>query len=167
MKTRVAIIFFAISFLLRPMLQVFLPEWMTLDLCLCIYIAMAVTMDKDSIAGPMIAAFVFMVISDIIFSQYVGVTPLAMLATTGFIFALKTMYDVENKLMDIINMVLGFLVFHSAYWLIYKLLGSPYSFLYMLGKLPWLLLTESVITGIIILLIVRAKIQKRRYDYFK
>ena len=167
MKTRIALILFAICFFLRPMLQVFLPEWLTLDLILCIYIALAITMDKDSIAGPMLAAFIFMVVSDIIFSQFIGITPIAMLAATGVAYLFKTTYDVENIVLNLVNMVISFLVFHISYWIMYRLLGSPYSFIYMLSRLPWLLLTECIITGIIVLIITRARIQKRRNDYFK
>ena len=167
MKTRVAVILFAISFFLRPMLQVFLPESLTLDLILCIYIALVITSDRDNFAGPMLAAFIFMVVSDIIFSQFVGVTPLAMLAATGTAYVLKSRYDAGNILLNLANMVVSFLVFHISFWIMYRFLGSPYSFAYMMVRLPWLLLTECVITGIIILIIIRAKIQKRRNDYFK
>ena len=167
MKTRTAVILFAICFFIRPLLQVFLPQWLTLDLILCIFISLAITMDSDKIAGPMLAAFIFMVISDILFSQYKGATPIAMLIATGCAYLIKSRYDKENYLLNMVNMVVSFLVFHISYWLMYKLLGTPYSFVYMLVRLPWLLLTECVITGIIIFIIIRARIQKRRTDYFK
>ena len=167
MRTRNAVILFALAFLLRPLLQVLLPGWLTLDVSLCLLIAISMTMTRDEMVGPLIAAFVFEGINDLCFTQHVGVTPIAMVVMVTFILLIRMRFDVENAIIDLLIIFISFVLYHSTYWLIYWLLGAPYSYFYMAERLTYLLPVEVAITGIILYFMVRVKIQKRRDSYFK
>ncbi len=49
----------------------------------------------------------------------------------------------------------------------YKLLGSPYTYFYMLKKLPLVLAIEVVITEAILYFFINKAVQARRDGYFK
>ena len=86
--------------------------------------------------GPMVLIFVLSLIQDIYYNQYVGVTIISLLITMLVVMWIRRLANIENIIFVAMIVIVANLVYSISYWGIYALLSSPYSFLYMLRRLP-------------------------------
>ena len=167
MITRRATIAFVLIFLLLPFFQMAIPGQIRFDPAISLLIALIIYVDTERLALPILPAFVCALIGDLVHSQFVGVTALSMLLMCYFLFLIKDLIDAEQPMVDALVVILSVLIYHIFYWMVYALLGSPYTFAFMLrAELP-AMIVETALTFIILFFMVRKRIQKRRDDFFK
>ena len=167
MNRGVRYIIIVVAFLLQPFLSAMLPLWMVPDLCFCILVAIMAVADPDEYVGPVILIFALALVKDIYSCQFVGVTVIAMIITSIFILLLRRSANIENIVFIGILALASNLVYYIAYWAIYAILSSPYSFLYMVRSIGWVVLPNIVVTFITLLIISRRMIVKKRDKYFR
>ncbi|MBQ1396430.1 MAG: hypothetical protein IIY84_03880 [Eubacterium sp.] len=167
MKMRFAFLLFGAAFFVQTLLNSWLPGKLLVDLDLTILIALGICYDEEELHKPLIAAFVFAVISDICFNQHVGVTGVALVLTVLFLLAMRHLVNTENLIFDAGIAAAAVLLYNTIYWFIYYLMGAPYSFLYMLKRLPLEWVFDTAIAFAIMFVMVNRVINARRDRYFR
>ncbi len=167
MSNKVSFLIIIGSFILQPFLVALLPTWLVPNLMFCILMIMAATMHPEDMVAPMILIFVLTLIQDIYYSQYVGVSVIALLISMLIVIWIRRLANIENILFVGLIVVVANLAYAFVYWGIYAILSSPYSFLYMLTRLPQAIIANIVIMFIALFIITRDLIQRRRNEYFR
>ena len=167
MKKGVSILIIIGAFLLQPFLSAMLPAWLVPNLLFCILMIMAATMNPEDMVLPMSLVFLLSLAQDFYYSQFVGVTVIALVITMLIVMWLRRVANIENLLFSAVIVVVANLVYGISYWGIYALLSSPYSFLYMLTRLPLVVMPNIIVMFIALFIITRDIIQRRRDGYFR
>lgn len=167
MKMRIAFLIFGAAFFLQTLLNSWFSGRFPVDLDLTILIALGICYDEEELHKPLIAAFVFAVISDICFNQHVGVTGVSLILTVLFLLAMRHLVNTENLIFDAGIAAAAVLLYNSIYWFIYYMMGAPFTYLYMLRRLPVGWVINTVIAFVIMYVMVNRVINARRDRYFR
>lgn len=155
------------AFVIQPFIASLLPALFVPNLLFCILMIMASTMQGEEMVGPMVLIFVLSLIQDIYYNQYVGVTVISLLITMLVVMWIRRLANIENIIFVAMIVIVANLFYSISYWGIYALLSSPYSFLYMLRRLPESAVPNIVVMFIALFIITRDLIQRRRDEYFR
>ena len=164
MKYRYGIIIYAVAILLQGSILnniTILGAAPNLLLCLTIVTAF---LYENGFAGIVLGAASGL-LYDICFTQYAGVTSLAMFVVGILVMLSAELMNKEKLSAVIIVTVIGTFLYDLLYWCIRALLGSPYSFMYML-KLQPQYICYNIPIAIILYFIVIGKVIKYRQDRF-
>lgn len=165
MKYRYAVIIFALAFILQTTVFGMLPVFgvsANLLLCCCVVISFACINNNAGIVISIIAGLLY----DVCFSQYMGVTALLLALVAAGCIAVRTFLLNSENFMSMLVVSLGSIVlYYNLLWLIYKLAGISYSYLYMLGKLPVYIVLNSIIIMIMYAIIIR-KVVRHKSDRY-
>ncbi len=167
MNLRISMVTFAAIFLIQPILNMYLPAGLRIDIDLCLVSVMALTMEHDRLVKPLAVAFAFALLEDICYNTYTGPTLLAMLSVVVLTLFARRLFNTENPIFDILFAAVSFFVYGSVYWAICRGLGAAYTYFYMLKRLPVSLAVNTAIAGVMILLTASKAAQARRDSYFK
>ena len=64
MNLRISMVTFAAIFLIQPILNMYLPAGLRIDIDLCLISVMALTMEHDRLVKPLAVAFAFALLED-------------------------------------------------------------------------------------------------------
>ena len=166
MSVRRSIILIILAFFIQPILSSMLPSWLVPDLDFCILLVMVLTLDGDQVVAPVILASFLALMGDIYYSQFIGVTVIAMIITFILVYVMKKLGNSDSLIFLGIMIIPANLIYYLIYWMVYAAFSSPYSFLYMLRHLPGMVIPNIVICFIIWLFIERQLTQEKRDKYF-
>lgn len=166
MSTRKGIIIIILAFFIQPIISSMLPSWLVPDLDFCILLVMALSLDGDQVVVPLILASILALMGDIYYSQFIGVTVIAITITIILVMIAKKMGNKESLLFMGILIIPANLVYYLVYWMFYAALSSPYSFLYMIRHLPGMVIPNIVTCFIIWFFTERRMAQQKRDKYF-
>ncbi len=152
---------------MQPFFAAMLPTWFVPNLMFCILIIMSATMDVEEMVLPMVLIFLFSLIQDFYYSQYVGITIIAMIVAMLAVIWLRRLANIENPFYLAFMVIAANLIYASVYWGIYTLISPTYSFMYMLFKLPEVAIPNVVVSFVALFIITRGIIQARRDGYFR
>ncbi|MDY6037424.1 MAG: hypothetical protein SPI74_00270 [Eubacterium sp.] len=167
MKLKTYILIYGIIFLLQPLVASFLPNRMSIDPLLCITIAISITFREEHLIKPIVVVAFFTICKDLVFNQFIGVSLISLISVVFFVFFVRRIINTENLLTDALVCASSILIYNSIYWLIYSFLGTTYSYLYMLKRLPLSLAIEVIITEIMLYFLINKLVQARRDGYFR
>ena len=155
------------AFFLQPFFTALLPGVLVPNLLFCILMIMAASMDPEDLVAPMILVSILSLLQDIYYSQYIGVGVISLMVTMLVVIWIKRLANIENPIFLVLLVLITNLVYAVIYWGIYALLSSPYSFMYMLKRLPLTAIPNIVVMFIALTVISRDLIQRRRDEYFR
>lgn len=165
MKYRYAGIIFALAFILQTTVFGMLPVFgvsANLLLCCCIVISFACTDNNAGFVISLIAGLLY----DVCFSQYMGVTALLLVLIAAGCIAVRTfLLNSENFMSMLVTSLGSVFVYYNLLWLIYRLAGSSYSYLYMLEKLPVYIILNVIIIMIMYAIIIRKVVSHKSDRY--
>lgn len=165
MKYRYACIIFALAFILQTTVFGMLPVFggsANLLLCCCIVISFACTDNNAGIVISIIAGLLY----DVCFSQYMGVTALLLVLIAAGCIAVRTfLLNSENFMSMLVTSLGSVFVYYNLLWLIYRLAGSSYSYIYMLEKLPVYIILNVIIIMIMYAIIIRKVVSHKSDRY--
>ena len=116
----------------------------TINLLLCLTV-MQCFLRQDLFFVMATAAF-FGLLYDLCLSPHIGATAIALFAVCLAVFFLKDSIRIENWLSVLLSVVLATTLYNVILWGVNRLMGSPWSFEYMLTLLPFYMLYN--LTGI-------------------
>jgi len=153
MKLRFLIPFITVCFLLQTTFFSALPIFgVTPDLVLAFLLILPLYYEgRQALA----LAVVFGLLHDVCFGISVGPTALLYFLLAGAVMLLRGLFYAEKFYTVPLIILPGTALFHILYWGFIRLLGRPYSFAVMAGRLPGLLLLELVWGVVMFLLIGR------------
>ena len=166
MSIRKGVIIIILAFFIQPIISSMLPSWLVPDLDFCILLVFTLALDGDQVVVPLILASVLALMGDIYYSQFIGVTVIAMVVTIILVLILKKLGNKESVFFLGTLIIPANLVYYLVYWMFYVALSSPYSFLYMLRHLPGMVIPNIVTCFIIWFFIERRLVQQKRDKYF-
>ena len=167
MRLKTYIIVCSIVFVLQTFITSLLPLVRGVDPLLCIILAVVFIFQEEDLIKPIVVTAFFSLAKDLLFNQYIGVSVISLVVVLGFVLLIRKTINTESLVADAGISALAILIHSSSYWLIYKLLGSPYTYFYMLKRLPLVLIIEVVITEVILYFMINKVVQARRDGYFK
>lgn len=167
MRNRIKVIIILVAFFIQPLLSAMLPVWLVPDLDFCILVVFAVIFDEEDLILPAGLILLLALASDIYSSQYVGATVIALIVVLVMLVLTRKMGNIENILFVLIIATGSTLLYNIAYWVVYAVMSSPYSFMYMIGQLPKTAIINIVLISIALFIAGRDNISKRRDKYFR
>ncbi len=167
MKLKKSIIVFGIIFFIQPIINSVLPLGYVIHIDLCVMMMLALTIEEDKAPSFLAVGFLFALLTDIVTARFIGVTPIAMIITVILIWVIRNHINIENFLLDVGVLGSGLLVFNVSKWIMYVLLGSDYTFLYMAKRLHKSVVIDLVLLLIPLYLVVTKAATKRRDRYFR
>lgn len=167
MKLKTYIIVCSVVFVLQAFITSLLPVFRGVDPLLCLMLAVVFIYQEEDLLKPIVVTAFFTLAKDLFFNQYIGVSLISLVVMVSFVLLIRRSINTESLVTDAGISALAILIHSSCYWLMYKLLGSPYTYFYMLKKLPLVLAIEVVITEAILYFFINKVVQARRDGYFK
>ncbi|MBO4235835.1 MAG: hypothetical protein J5928_05320 [Firmicutes bacterium] len=144
-----------------------LPEAMAPNLGFCVLVVCAATMDEKSIIIPVTIIVVASMFIDLFSNQFVGAVAISMLAVAIAVSLVRKHLDLENPLILICFAVGANILYELVYWTIYRIMGTPYSFLYMLKNIPAGILVDAMVAFAGLFFAGKRLGRLRRENYFK
>ena len=167
MKPRRMIIFTIIAIVLQPLFLSLFPESMAPNLGFCILIVCAATLDEKNAIIPAIIVLVTSLFRDLFSNQYVGVVAISMLIVAITVTFVRRRLDLENPIILISFVILANILYEIIYWVIYRIMGTPYDILYVLKNIPLGIVVDVVIMFTGLFFAERYLGRLRRESYFK
>ena len=166
MKYRYAICLFLTAFIIQTTLMNALSVFgATPNLLLCLVVIFSFLYDDKNYG--IVLGIVFGLLYDICFAQYAGISALAFLVISIAIMLVSVVMSKEAVFSIIIIAASATCAYTLIYWGIMYMLGSNYSFLYMLGFLPLYVLYNTVIVIILYYLMIKKVIRHHKDRFFK
>jgi len=166
MKYGYAIALFAVAFIIQTtLMNVIGINGATPNLLLCLVVILSFLFDERNYG--LVLGMVFGLLYDICFSQYVGVAALSFLVISLSVMIINFFMNKET-VFSVITISVGATVIYSLfYWGVMAMLGSGYSFLYMLKNLPLYILYNTAVVTMLYYLMIK-KVIRYHYDrYYK
>ena len=136
MKLKTAIILTIIAIVMQPLFLSMLPEAMAPNLGFCILIVCVASMDERLAIIPLMIVTITSLFIDLFSNQFVGAVAISMLLVAIVAFLVRRHLDLENPIY-LLGFALGtHILYEIVYWVIYRIMGTPYGFLYMLKNIP-------------------------------
>ena len=166
MKYRYAICLFTIAFIIQTtLMNVVGILGATPNLLLCLVVIFSVLYD-DNYYG-LILGVAFGLLYDICFSQYIGIAALAFFIISLSIMLVNIVVNKEAVVSVILVSIGATVVYTLLYWSVMAMLGSSYSFLYMIRNLPVYIIYNTAIVIILYYSMIK-KVIRHHYDrYFR
>ena len=162
MKTRGLIITILIAFFLQPFISALLPNWMVLDLNFCLLVILGLTMDSEDMAIPIAVIGGVALFKDSFNSQFVGVSAISMIIVLALILYIRRTANNENPV-SVGLIVLGANIIHTlCYWGFLYLLRSPYGFMYMITRMPMMVIPNTIVTFVVVFILSRRSVVRVR-----
>ena len=166
MKLKIALVITIIVIILQPFLLSLLPEALAPNLGFCFLVICAATMKESDAVIPMIVIIIESFFIDFFSNQYVGAAAIAMILPLIGIILVRKHMDLENPI-HIAGLVLATnIVYGIVYWMVYRIIGTTYGFLYILKSLPSGIVVNSLTMFIGVFLAARKASRLRRDSYF-
>ena len=167
MRLKTYIIVCSIVFVLQTFITSLLPLVRGVDPLLCIILAVVFIFQEEDLIKPIVVTAFFSLAKDLFFNQYIGVSVISLIVAVSFVLFIRKTINTESLVTDAGISTIAIMTYSSCYWLMYRLLGSPYTYFYMLKRLPLVLIIEGVITEVILYFLINKVVQARRDGYFK
>ena len=165
MKIRIAVIIFAFAFLIQgTLLNNFAFFGVTPNLTLCLLIAFTFFYEDES---AIYLALFFGIISDICFSNIIGVSSLGYLLVGFLIVKLRPLLNKENILASVIFGALGTLVFNIFYWLLTNVNTNQYDLTYILKIQPLYMISNLIVMVLIYFILINRVVRHRNDRYYR
>ncbi len=165
MKYRYAGLMFALAFILQTTIFGMIPVFgvsANLLLCCCVVISFVCADNNAGIVLSIAAGLLY----DICFSQYVGVNALLLVLVAASCIFVRTFLLNSENFMSMLVVSLGTVaIYYNMLWLIYKIAGKGYSYLYMLEKLPIYMILNVIIMMIMYAIIIRKVVSHKSDRY--
>lgn len=159
-------ILYLAAFFLQPFLQNLIPLLGNhLNLLLCLTVVLTFVYD-ERLTG-IFFGFIFALLSDIVSGYYLGPAVLAVTCAGIVVLILREFTNIENIFNALFMMLLSTWLYATVYWGVYKLLGSPYSYVYAMKTLPLSLLFNCITAAVLYLVLIKKVIKHRRDRYFR
>lgn len=101
---------------------------------------------------------------DLAHSQFVGMTTISILVPMLCCLIVRYIFNIENWLSVLVTAVSGTVIYSLVYWLICQIGGNTGRFLYMLKFVPFHLISQLIILGLLFLLL-RKYVVKHKDSY--
>jgi len=165
MKIRIVAIIFTVAFLIQgTLLNNFAFFGVTPNLILCLLIAFTFFYEDES---AIYVALIFGVISDICFSNIIGVSSLGYLLVGFLIVKFSPVLNKENILASIIFGTLGTLVFNIFYWGLINVSTNQFDFTYILKLQPLYVICNLIIMVLIYFILINRVVRHRSDRYYR
>jgi len=165
MKIRIVAIIFAVAFLIQgTLLNNFAFFGVTPNLILCLLIAFTFFYEDEA---AIYVALVFGIISDICFSNVIGVSSLGYLLVGFLIVKFSPVLNKENILASIIFGALGTLVFNLFYWVATNVNTNQFDFTYILMLQPLYIICNLIIMVLIYFTLINRVVKHRSDRYYR
>lgn len=154
------------AFFLQPFLFELIPGFGgNVNLILCLTVMLTYLFD-ETLPG-LFFGFIFGLLSDSFYGMYIGAGTFALVVVGVTVFVLKEFTNIENFFNTILVMAASTWMYTSIYWLIYHVIGSPYSYFYAMKSIPLMLLFNCVIAAGLYMIFIKRVIKYRRDRYFR
>ena len=166
MKYRYAVCLFSVAFIIQTTLMNVISIYgVTPNLLLCLVVVFSFLYDENNCG--LVLGVIFGLFYDVCFSEYVGIAALAFLVISLGIMLVNIVMNKEAIISVVIVSAAATIAYALIYWSIMALLGSNYSFYYMIKFLPlYVLYNTAVVTALYLLMIKR--VIRHHYDrYYK
>ena len=167
MKLKTQLFFAIIAIVLQPLFLSLLPEAMAPNLGFCILIVCVATMEEKLAVVPIAIITVASIFVDLFSNQFVGATAISMLIVALAISIVRSRLDLENPLYIIGVALAANILYEIIYWMIYRTMGTPYGFIYMLKSMPLGIIVDFIVMIIGLFFAGRRLGRIRRENYFK
>lgn len=165
MKIRIAAIIFTFAFIIQGTLLNNLAFFgITPNLILCLLIAFTFFYEEET---AIYIALVFGIISDISFSNIIGVSSLGYLLVGFLIVKFRPLLNKENILASVIFGALGTLVFNIFYWIFTNVNTNHYSLTYILRMQPIYIITNLIVMVLIYFVLINRVVRHRSDRYYR
>ena len=159
-------ILYLAAFFLQPFLQNLIPPLGNhLNLLLCLTVVLTFVYD-EKLTG-IFFGFIFALLHDIVFGYYLGPAVLAVTAAGIAVLILREFTNIENIFNALFMMLFSTWLYATVYWGVYRILGSPYSYVYAMKTLPFTLLFNCIAAAVLYLVLIKKVIKHRRDRYFR
>jgi len=164
MKYRYAACLFFVAFIIQTTLvNVISVYGATPNLLLCLVVIFSFLYDENNCG--LVLGVVFGLLYDICFTEYVGIAALAFLIISLGIMLVNIVMNKEALLSVIIVSAAATVLYALFYWSIMAMLGSGYSFYYMLKSVPLQVLYNAVVVTALYMAMIR-RVIKHHYDRY-
>jgi rod shape-determining protein MreD len=110
----------------------------------------------------LVLAVVFGALLDIATSQYFGIQTISFVFAFSICAFFRRIFNHEKILPDMLMAVLATPICAFFVWLVYHVAGSPVSVQYTVDSLPVLMISQTILVGILHLIFVRSVIRHRK-----
>jgi len=166
MKYRYAACLFLVAFLIQTTLMNVVRVFdVTPNLLLCLVVIFSFLYDHNN--SGLVLGVIFGLLYDIAFSQFVGIAALAFLIISIAIMLVSSMMSKEAFFSVIILAPAATVVYTLIYWGIMAMMGSNYSFLFVIGFLPYYVIYNTIVVIIMYLAMIKKVIRHHNDRYFK
>lgn len=148
MKYRYAACLFLVALVLQTtLMNIVVVYGATPNLLLCLVVVFSFLYDESNYG--IVLGVAFGLAYDVCFSGYVGIAALSFLIISLAIMLVKIVMSKESGFSVIIVSVAATVLYVLLTWCIMAMLGSNYSFLYVMKKLPfYILYNAAIVTGL-------------------
>ncbi len=158
------LIAYIIAFFLQYFLGGLLPNhWSDPNLILCMT-AVLTYVYEDSLIW-MAYGCLFAFLADLAGGMWIGIGVLSIVITELLVLLFRYIFNNENMPNAVIFSLAATLVYDSLYWIIARICGSPYSYLYMLKDLPAALIINVIIMMVLWAVMIRKVTPHKRDRY--
>ena len=166
MKYKYAFLLFLVAFLLQTtLLNIIGVFGVTPNLLLCLVIIFSFLYDEEY--HGLVFGVLFGLLYDICGAQYIGISAIGFMVIALAIMLINIVLNKELVVSIILITIAGTWLYQSLYWVIMAMLGSQYSYLYMLRRLPLHILYNTVITTILYYALIKKVIKHHKDRYYK
>jgi len=166
MKYTYAVILFLTALLLQTTLLNLIGLFgVTPNLILCLVIIFSFLFDEGYYGVAL--GVPFGLLYDICFSEYVGLAAIGFFVIAFSIMIVNFVMNKETVLSVILITIGATFLYQSIYWVIMAMLGSHYSYGYMLQYMPLNILYNTVITSILYYALINKVTKHHKDRYYK
>lgn len=165
MKIRVAALIFVVAFILQgTLLNVFSLFGVTPNLILCLLIVFTFFYENEN---AIYLALIVGIISDICFSNLVGISSLGYFITGFVIVKVRYMLNKENIISTIILGISGTILFNLLYWFFSNTFTNEFGFLYFLKLQPMAIITNLIVMSLLYVALINRVVKHRNDRYYR
>ena len=109
----------------------------------------------------------FGLLSDVLFMQYAGITALGYFITALIVMVIGRIFNSENFMNAIIVVTFATVFFNLYSYTMYFFLGSGISFVYMLKKIPVMILYNCAVSAILYQIFINKVVRFRKDRFYR
>ncbi len=161
-----ALILYVGALFLQPFLHNLFPGFGgQINLMLCLTVVLTFVYD-ETLPGIFFGG-IFGMIQDSFFGMYVGPGALCLVLAGIAVLLLKHFANKENFVNIVLLLLFATWLYASLYWCVYAVLGSPYSYLYVMKTLPRPFILNVAAGSVLYFVLIKRVIKHRRDRYFQ
>ncbi len=164
MKYKFAIPVYLISFIIETTIM---PHMRIFDMTANLTLAVTVVFVYlyDSMAGIVLGtAFTFL--RDIIAEPVVGIGAICTFAVAILVYIFRVYFNKENFIAMLLFSACSTFVYSLMYWVFVRIAGYSSGILYLLGKLPLMIILNTAVVTIIYLILIKRVTRYKRDDKY-